>query len=76
MNLPPKPKTEPGHGFRVVELEAPLQPPFRQQIGGDDQQLVFLLGVRSASLAAAGRGDWFRGNGSGVGEVAEIDGSA
>jgi len=24
----------------VVELEAPLQPPFLQQGGGDDQQLV------------------------------------
>lgn len=70
--------TEPGQGFRVVELQGPQQPPLRPQVSIGDQRHVFPLGgevhggVCRQNLGSGGTGDWFRGNGSGVGAVAEI----
>ena len=37
-------ETEPCHSLRMVELEAPMQAPLRQQGRGHDQELVFFLG--------------------------------
>ena len=38
-------KTEPGHCFGVVELQAAVQAPLRQQGRGHDQELVLFLGT-------------------------------
>ena len=37
-------EAEPGNGLGVIQLEAAVEPPLRQQGGGDDQQLVLFLG--------------------------------
>ena len=38
-------KTEPGHRFGVVELEAAVQSSFRKQCRGHDQEFVLFLGT-------------------------------